>query len=294
MGTFSIVGFDPETEELGVAVQSKFLAVGALVPWARAKVGAIATQAFANTSYGPRGLQLLAEGFSAEEVLERLVSEDADRDQRQVGIVDGRGRSAAFTGKACFDYAGHITGPGFACQGNILVSRATLEAMAETFQDEKGPLSHRLIAALAAAQQAGGDRRGQQSAALIIVKEKGGYGGFSDRYIDLRVDDHEQPIQELKRLLSMHELYFRRSTESDLLSVDERLARRIQTMLKELGFYKSSMTGKFDEQTKESLKAFCLIENLEEHLRQDDRIDKRVIEFMQQKIAEKKQGRGII
>ena len=207
VATFSIVGFDPDTGELGVAVASKFLAVGSVVPWAKAGVGAIATQAYANTTYGPEGLRLLASGLSAHEVIDSLTSMDPDREKRQVGIVDAHGNSATFTGKECIPWAGGKVGKHYACQGNILVSKATIEAMAETFENSEGELAERLLKALKAGEEAGGDSRGKQSAAILVVKEKGGYLGLNDRYIDLRVDDHPDPIDELMRLLSIQRSY---------------------------------------------------------------------------------------
>ncbi len=207
VATFSIVGFDPETGELGVAVASKFLAVGAVVPHARAGVGAVATQAFANTSYGPEGLRLLDVGMSPHDVLEKLTGNDAEKERRQVGIVGANGASATFTGKECIPWAGGKAGRYYACQGNILVCEATVEAMALAFETSEGELGVRLVKALRAGDEAGGDARGRQSAALLVVKEGGGYGGFNDRYMDLRVDDHPQPIDELERILSIQLAY---------------------------------------------------------------------------------------
>ncbi len=195
--TFSLVACDPKNGDLGVAVASKFLAVGAVVPWARAGVGAVAAQAWANTSYGPRGLDLLATGKSPKEALDALIQEDAQADQRQAGMVDAQGHSATWTGNGCQSWAGGVAGQNFAAQGNILLGEATITALAETFQHETGSLWRRMVAALAAGQQAGGDSRGQQSAALLVVRDKGGYGGFNDRMIDLRVDDATRPIDEL-------------------------------------------------------------------------------------------------
>lgn len=203
IATFSVVGFDPETGDLGVAVQSKFFAVGAVVPWAEAGVGAVATQAFGNTTFGPRGLALLKEDLSVEGVLKTLLDDDPDRERRQVGIVDASGRSAAFTGDSCLVWAGHRTGLGFAVQGNILVSEETVDAMATAFVETDGILGERLMRAIEAGQAAGGDSRGMQSAAILIVREGGGYGGFNDVYCDLRVDDHEDPIAELRRIFDM-------------------------------------------------------------------------------------------
>jgi len=282
LSTFSIVAFDPEAEEWGVAVQSKFLAVGPVVPWAQAKVGAIATQAYANTSYGPRGLELLRSGLSAQEALERLISEDESREQRQVGIVDAEGRAAAFTGKECYAWAGHTVGEGYACQGNILVGEAVVASMAEAFERTKGSLAERLIASLRAGQKSGGDRRGQQSAALLVVKEKGGYGGFTDRLIDLRVDDHPQPIEELARLLKLQQLYFGETTETIELGRSE--IEAVQKMLKTLGYYQGRVTGALDEATLQALEDFHNMENLEmRRLKEPHLLDAEVFRFMEEK-----------
>jgi uncharacterized Ntn-hydrolase superfamily protein len=205
--TFSIVGFDPESGELGIAVASKFLAVGAVVPWAKAGVGAVATQAFANTTYGPEGLELLGTGLGAHDALDRLVAADSDKERRQVGMVDAKGASATFTGKECIAWAGGRAGKYYACQGNILVGEGTVNAMAQTFEQTQGDLAVRLVKALKAGAEAGGDSRGKQSAALLVVKEAGGYLGLNDRYIDLRVDDHPEPIDELQRLLRIQLSY---------------------------------------------------------------------------------------
>jgi uncharacterized Ntn-hydrolase superfamily protein len=207
VATFSIVGFDPETEELGIAVASKFLAVGAVVPWAKAGVGAVATQSYANTTYGPEGLRLMASGLGAPDALDNLVSADSDKERRQVGIMDAKGTSATFTGKECITWAGGKAGKYYACQGNILIGEETVNAMAETFNQTEGALAVRLVKALKAGEDAGGDSRGKQSAALLVVKEAGGYLGLNDRYIDLRVDDHPEPIDELGRILKIQLSY---------------------------------------------------------------------------------------
>jgi uncharacterized Ntn-hydrolase superfamily protein len=201
--TFSIVAYDPDRQEWGVAVASKFLAVGSVVPWAKAGVGAIATQSHANTTYGPKGLELLAQGKSAEEVSKLLTDEDQAKDVRQLGIVDSQGNTATYTGTKCMPWAGGKKGKNFACQGNILTGEAVVEDMANAFEQAKGPLAWRMIAALEAAEKAGGDKRGKQSAAILIVREKSGYSGFNDRMIDFRVDDHAQPVQELARILAL-------------------------------------------------------------------------------------------
>jgi len=210
VATFSIVAYDPDTQELGVAVQSKFIAVGSVVPWAKAGVGAVATQSFANTTYGPRALALLAEGAEPEAVMKRITEDDRRAAIRQVGIVDARGRSATFTGEKCSAWAGGLKGENFACQGNILAGEDVVKNMAKSFRESKGDLGDRLIAALQAGQDAGGDSRGMQSAALLIVRDGWGYGGFNDRYRDLRVDDHAEPIKELKRVYDLHREIFPR------------------------------------------------------------------------------------
>ena len=213
IATFSIVAFDPATGELGVAVQSKFFSVGSVVPWAKAGVGAVATQSWANIEYGPDGLASLAKGKSPAEVVKALTATDARREFRQLGIVDAKGRAASFTGKRCMDWAGHVTGKNFAAQGNLLASDAVVKDMAAAFEKaRKQPnteLADWLVAALEAAQAAGGDKRGRQSSSLLVVREKGGYRGANDRYIDLRVADHKTPIQELGRLLKLHKSFFR-------------------------------------------------------------------------------------
>ena len=203
IATFSVVGYDAETGELGVCVQSKFFAVGSVVPWAKAGVGAIATQAFGNTTYGPKGLELLASGKSAQETLDLLLADDKDRERRQVGIVDAKGRAASFTGKECQPWAGNKAGAAFTVQGNILAGEKVVAEMARAYTETKGMLGEKLMRAIEAGQAAGGDSRGMQSAAMFIVKEKGGYGGFNDRYCDLRVDDHTQPIAELRRIFDL-------------------------------------------------------------------------------------------
>ena len=209
VATFSIVAFDPDTQELGIAVQSKFLGVGAVVPWAKAGVGAVATQSYANTTYGPRGLELLAAGKTPQETIDELTKDDRGKDRRQVGIVSAKGDAATFTGSECMAWAGGQTGEHFCVQGNILAGEGVVEAMAKGFEESTGEdLGERLIDALAAGQAAGGDKRGMQSAALLIVRERGGYAGMNDRFRDVRVDDHEKPIDELRRIYRMHKSTF--------------------------------------------------------------------------------------
>ena len=210
VATFSIVGYDPETDALGIAVQSKFFAVGSVVPWAEAGVGAIATQSWANTTYGPEGLKHLKSGLSAEQTLQRLIADDPGRATRQVGIVDAKGNVANYTGDECNAWAGAVSGEHWTAQGNILAGEDVVKAMGKAFEETEGELADKLMAALFAGQAAGGDTRGQQSAALLVVQEGGGYGGFNDRYIDLRVDDAEKPIEELQRLLEIHKRWMPR------------------------------------------------------------------------------------
>jgi len=233
--TFSIVALDPATGDLGVAVQSKFHAVGAVVPWARAGVGAIATQSFANVAYGPDGLALLADGVSADDSLARMVAADALRDQRQAGIVDARGGAATYTGQQCFAWAGGRTGDGYAAQGNILAGSAVVDGLADTFLAAGRPFPELLVACLAAADAAGGDRRGRESAALLVVRAGGGYGGGNDRWMDLRVDHHDDPIGELGRLVELQHLYFDRPTLDELRPVNDTAAAEIRSILESLG-----------------------------------------------------------
>lgn len=275
--TYSLVAGDRERGEWGVGVQSKFLAVGSLVSWAEAEVGAIATQAFANPTYGPDGLALLREGASAEETVERLTQADEGRDDRQLGVVDAHGGSASFTGGGCFAWAGGRTGRDYAAQGNILVSEATVDALAEIFEATPGrPLAERLIAALAAAQEAGGDRRGQQSAALVVVKKGGGYAGMSDVLIDLRVDDHPTPIGELERLYRLHQLYFGQTPKEEWVPVDGELTEEIEERLARLGYDTADVKAAFRE--------WVGTENLEDRAPElGERIDPVVLEELRKR-----------
>jgi uncharacterized Ntn-hydrolase superfamily protein len=266
--TYSIVARDPDASQWGVAVQSKFLSVGSVVPWAEPNVGAIATQAYANPRYGPDGLALLREGLDAADVVQRLVGADDGRDERQLGVVDRYGRSAAYTGPACHEWAGHRTGENYAAQGNILVSAATVDALAEAFESTSGRLARRLIESLAAAQVAGGDRRGQQSAALLIVQENGGYAGMSDLVCDLRVDDHERPIEELYRLYRLHDRLFGVTPDEDWLPLEGELAEEVQARVVRAGYA--------------SLHEWAGVANLEDRVREEPRIDPVVLEALRE------------
>jgi uncharacterized Ntn-hydrolase superfamily protein len=281
VATFSIVAFDPETGSLGVAVQSKFLAVGSIVPWARAGIGAVATQAMANYNFGPRGLGLMSRGKTARETVEALISADDEREHRQLGVVDAEGRAATFTGDECFEWAGGVTGEYYAAQGNILVGRETVTEMAKTFEDTPGDLAGRLLAALDAGQQAGGDSRGKQAAALLVVREGGGYGGDNDRVLDLRVDDHPEPIRELIRLRALHTLYFGETRPEDVIAVDGDVKREVETSLRRQGYLEAEDAG--DEVLLDSLSAFIRTENFEEREQERGYLDRAVLEFMKEK-----------
>ncbi|MFZ3589033.1 DUF1028 domain-containing protein [Bacillus sp. DJP31] len=277
--TFSIVGFDPETKELGIAVQSKFLGVGAVVPWAKAGVGAVATQSYANTAYGPMGLKLMEEGKTAQETLQQLTDNDEEAQFRQVGIVDANGNPATFTGEKCYDWAGGVTGNNFTVQGNILVGEETVQAMASTFQDTKGSLAKRLLKALDAGQEAGGDSRGMQSASLLVVKEKGGYAGFNDRYIDLRVDDHPDPIKELIRIYDLQQLYFAPTKEENVLDIEGEVREDLIRQLNRHG-YLDSTSDVTDEKLHQSLTAYTHTENFEGREQGTGKIDSEVLSYM--------------
>ncbi|KUP05696.1 major pilin protein FimA [Bacillus coahuilensis m2-6] len=274
--TYSIVGFDPVEKEWGVAVQSKFIGVGAVVPFAKANVGAVATQSYANTVYGPEALKLMGEGKNVEDVLDEITGKDEKRELRQVGLVDRHGNPATFTGSECYSWAGGVTGPHFAAQGNILVDERTVQAMADTFQHTEGSLSYRLLQALAAGQEAGGDSRGQQSAALLVVKEQGGYGGYNDRYIDLRVDDHPKPIDELIRIYELHQLYFAPSRKERVVAIEGEVENDLIALLTRLGYWTDELS------LQEALKAYIHTENFEMREQEDGLIDLDVLDYMKQ------------
>ncbi len=268
--TFSIAACDLIDQCWGVAVASKFPAVGAVVPWAKAGSGVVATQSFANTSFGVSGIELMASGRSAEEVITKLLAEDPGKESRQVGLVDQLGRAATFTGRDCYQWAGGIRGAGYAIQGNILVGAQVVQAMERGFLESKQELPGRLYAALVAGDQAGGDRRGRQSAAIMVVKANSGYGGFNDRWIDYRVDDHEDPVRELGKLLELHALYFGKSAESDRIQLQNETVNRIKRILIRLKYLDGEPDGVFDEKTQIALKQFIGNENFEERADPDE------------------------
>jgi uncharacterized Ntn-hydrolase superfamily protein len=271
--TYSIAACDLEAERWGVATQSKFLAVGSVVPWAEPHVGAIATQAYANPRYGPEGLALLREGLSAQEVVDRLTAADDGRDHRQLGVVDSEGGGATFTGSECLDWAGGKTGPCYAAQGNILVSSETVDALASTFEASSGSLAERLLDCLDAAQAAGGDRRGQQSAALLIVEKDGGYAKLSDVVVDLRVEDHERPLEELRRLFGLHEMLFGETPRDQWVTVDDALAGELRERLARLGY---------DGELEEAFNRWAGNVNLEERVDGVEQIDPVVLEELRE------------
>jgi uncharacterized Ntn-hydrolase superfamily protein len=265
VATYSIVACDLEAGQWGVATQSKFLAVGSVVPWAEPHVGAIATQSYANPRYGPDGLALLREGLTAEEVAKRLTELDEGRARRQLGVVDATGGSASFTGAGCHAWAGGRTGPGYAAQGNILVSERTVDALAETFEAGGGvTLADLLLDCLDAAQGAGGDSRGQQSAALLVTERGGGYAGLCDVLVDLRVDDHERPLEELRRLYRMHQSLFGKTPEEEWVEVDGSLAAELRERLARLGY---------EGELEDAFERWAGTENLEERVDGVERVD---------------------
>jgi len=269
--TFSIVAYDPKNKEWGVAVQSKFVAVGAIVPFAKVNVGCIATQAYANTSYGPKGLAILEKGLTAEETIKELIKDDEMREQRQIGVVDSYGNTAAFTGKKCFDWAGHLIGKNFSCQGNILVSEDVVKAMAEAFENTKNDLVEKLFAALEAGQKKGGDRRGRESAAILIVKEKGAYDGGTDRYINIRVDEHPRPIKELRKVFEIYDMcILLRDDPKDIIKLEGDFMKIVKERLKIDGFYTGEIDNLYDKKTKDALRNWLGTNNFEVKEREDE------------------------
>lgn len=256
-----------------MAVESKFVAVGAVVPAAQSRVGAVATQSYANTSYGPKVLTLLKRGVAPKDALERVVRADDGAAQRQAGIVDARGRTASYTGKECFPWAGHLIGRNYACQGNLLTGEEVVKAMSRSFETAQGDLPVRLLAALSAGQRAGGDKRGQQSAALLVVRGRGGYGGFNDRWIDIRVDDHPQPIEELIRVFNVYDVtLLNREDPKDVLSLRPDVVRELQSGLATLGLYRGPVSGRFEGKTKAAFKTWASLNNFENKIRPDGKL----------------------
>ena len=278
INTFSIVAYSTDEEAWGVAVASKFPAVGAVVPWARARAGAVATQSYAKPGYGPDGLASMAGGLSSAEALSALLADDEGAEKRQVAFVDAQGQAAAHTGSECHDWSGHKTGDGFSAQGNLLAGAEVIDAMANRFVSAEGELADRLVAALRAGEIAGGDRRGKQSAAVLVVSENAGYGNDNDRYLDLRVDDAEEPVKTLIELVQLHHLYFQPPQSEDYLTIDDKIARELQSILIEQGYMTGEINGDWDEVCQQVFWMLIGNENLEmrwtleEHRHSIDRV----------------------
>ena len=277
--TFSIVARDKETGEYGIAVQSKFISVGAVVPWIDLKAGAIATQAMANLEYGRTGLKLLSAGLTSKQVLNVLLETDSDADSRQVGIVDLQGTAVTYTGKSCYNWAGGVTGDGVACQGNILVSEDTVNAMLDTYLKTKGDLAERLLSAVEAGQKAGGDSRGQQSANLLVYKKNGGYGGGSDVYIDVRIDDHPQATSELRRVFELYSMtLLEREDPKEVTELTPEVYKEIGAKLKELGYLESM--DFVEKDVKPAFTRWLHTENFENKERKDNLVWNSVLNFL--------------
>ena len=281
--TFSIVAVDPEKGDLGVAVASKFIAVGAVVPWVRTGVGAVATQAWANVKFGPLILYLLENHYSPRQAVETILAGDPKREHRQIGVVSAKGEVYAYTGEKCIPYAGHVIGDKYTVQGNILVGEEVLEAMASAFEKAKGELVDKLLAALKAGDEKGGDRRGRQSAAVVVLRPCGGYGGCLegvDKYVDLRVDDHPDPVNELIRLFKIWELtILEREDPNDVYDLEE-VAGKVQEALKKLGYYHGPATGHPDQATVKALEEWMAVNNFENKMRKDGKIWGTVYRFL--------------
>ena len=286
--TFSIVAHCPDEEAWGVAVASKFPAVGAVVPWARAGAGAVATQSYAKIGFGPDGLALMGEGLSAADALSRLLEADEGRETRQVALVDARGGVAAHTGSACHDWAGHLLGEGFSAQGNLLAGLAVVDAMAAGFRRAEGELADRLVKALRAGERAGGDKRGKQSAAVLVTRPNGGYGGDNDRYLDLRVDDAAEPVADLIALVKLHHLHFQPPRPEDRLRIDEDIARELQAMMIEQGYMTGEVNGDWDEVCQQVFHMLIGNENLEMRWTPEANrhsIDRVALEYLRQRFG---------
>jgi uncharacterized Ntn-hydrolase superfamily protein len=285
--TFSIVAHSRDESKWGVAVASKFLAVGAVVPWARANVGAVATQSYAKMSFGADGLALMAQGISAQHTLDKLIAADDNAAWRQVGMVDASGTAATFTGEKCMDWAGGRIGDGIAIQGNILVGEVVITAMWDAFHAAHGALEDRLLAALIAGDHAGGDKRGRQSAALLVVKPNGSYGGDTDRYLDLRVDDDPDPCAKLAGLVQAHHLFFGGVNDADRVTIESALAHELQTLMIRAGVRTDPADGIWDERAHRMFDAFIGTENLEERwtISRPDQFDRVALEYLRSRFG---------
>ncbi len=287
--TFSIVAYDPAEQSWGVGVASKFLGVGGVVNWAQANAGAVATQAYCKIDFGPDGLAMLAQGKSAAETLEALLADDPKREDRQVGIVDRNGGTAAHTGTRCFDWAGHLVGEGFSCQGNILAGQQVVAAMAEAYKAASGELADRLVAALLAGDKAGGDRRGKQGAGVLVKKINGGYGGDNHHYLDCRIDDDPEPIKKLQKLVTTHHLFFGRPKPEDLTPITPVIAGEIQHWLQGQGYLKQDVSGTWDSASKQAFWSLVSNENLEERWNFEgntDLIDRVALDYLRERFGQ--------
>lgn len=282
ISTFSLVARDPQTGDFGVVTASKFLAVGAVVPFAAAGLGAVATQSYANVSYGPRTLGALGQGIPLELIHQAFAQTDDQHAERQYGLVDAAGHSLSFTGDKCHPWAGGKRGEGYAAQGNLLTGPDVIDRLVDTYQSSEAPFPERLLTALAAGDEAGGDKRGRQSAALLVVREGGGYGGLNDRYIDLRVDDHPRPVPELRRLLGLHRLYFEAAHEDNILTIEGEIAARLLAVLDRAG-YLSSGVSVWNGAAETALRELAGVENLEERMVAPGFIDTVVLEHLEQR-----------
>ncbi len=279
--TFSIVARDPSNGDFGIIVQSKFPAVGSVVPWARSEIGAIATQAWANVSYGPRGLDILESGKNASTTLKMLLENDEKREHRQVGIVDSKGQAIAHTGRECMEWASHFIGDGFVCQGNILASENVVVDMADAYESTEGDLIDKLFAALNAGQAAGGDRRGMQSAAILVVRENGGYEGGNDRYVDVRVDEHPSPIGELERIFKIYDMtLLSREDPSHLKPIQGPISLKIQKALVALGYLDTFDENGFSDDARKALLNWTNTNNFENKARDDGTIWQSVLDYL--------------
>lgn len=291
ISTYSIVAADPDTHEAGVAVASRALAVGAIVPWARAHAGAVATQAWANPTYGPRALDLMEMGVAPQEVIQNLTLEDEERALRQAGAVHASGAAATYTGADCLPWAGGRSGKGFACQGNILAGPQVIEAMVSAFQGTRGDLPERLLAALVSGEQTGGDSRGKQAAALLVVKPNAGYAGLNDRLVDLRVDDHPAPVQELERIFGIWRGWRQRSEGGVLTPVEGTIASEVQRALDELGFYRGPHDGTYSEATRAAFAAYLRSVGAADRIRDDAFADRKAVNQLRRTAGERRAGR---
>lgn len=287
INTYSIVAYDADENAWGIAVSSKFPAVGAIVPWAKANAGAVATQAFAKLGYGPDGLRLMAEGKSAAETLHLLLQDDDMRENRQVGLVDADGNAVAHTGNLCHEWAGHKIGDGYTVQGNLLAGEGVIESMSKAYVTAEGELADRLIVALRAGEIAGGDRRGKQSAAVLVVRANGGYGGDTDRYLDLRVDDHEEPVRRLSELVEMHHLYFQPPRKGNAVKIGNDVARELQSMMVKHGYMSGPINGVWDEVCQQAFWILIANENLEMRWTRENSgvIDRVALDYLRERLG---------